>query len=165
MFYLSASKPSSHQVRDREAWHAAVHGITRIRQDLAAKQQSHQAHKYNTLSIQVALMVKNLAVNAGDAGSIPGSGRSPGEGNGNPNKYSCLENPKDKGTWRAAVHRFAKSQTQLEQLTMHARNRQGIMSLIGGSRTANGGPVHLFLSPNCFPVLSSFHFLSCTLCF
>ena len=96
MFYLSASKPSSHQVRDRKAWHAAVHGITRIRQDLAAKQQSHQAHKYNTLSIQVALMVKNLAVNAGDAGSIPGSGRSPGEGNSNPLQYSCLENPMDR---------------------------------------------------------------------
>ena len=96
MFYLSASKPSSHQVRDREAWHAAVHGITRVRQDLAAKQQSHQAHKYNTLSIQVALMVKNLAVNAGDAGSIPESGRSPGGGNSNPLQYSCLENPMDR---------------------------------------------------------------------
>ena len=96
MFYLSASKPSSHQVRDREAWHAAVHGITRVRQDLAAKQQHHQAHKYNALSIQVALMVKNLAVNAGDTGSIPGSGRSPGEGNSSPLQYSCLENPMDR---------------------------------------------------------------------
>ena len=91
--------------------------------------------------------------------------RSLEEGNGNPIQCSCLENPKDKGTWWATVHRFAKSQTQLKQLTMHTCNRQGIMSLIGGSRTANGGPVHLFLSPNCFPVLSSFHFLSCTLRF
>ena len=61
---------------------------------------------------QVALVVKNLPANAGDArevGSIPGSGRSPGEGNGNPLQYSCLENPMDGGAWRAAVPRVAKS--------------------------------------------------------
>ena len=46
-------------------------------------------------------------------GYIPGWGRSPGEGNGNPFQYSCLENPMDKGTWKAAVHGVAKSQTQL----------------------------------------------------
>ena len=49
----------------------------------------------------------------GDAGSIPESGRSPGEGNGNPLKYSCLENPMDKGAWRATVHGVTKSQTRL----------------------------------------------------
>ena len=48
-----------------------------------------------------------------DAGSIPGSGRSPGEGNGNPLQYSCLENPMDGGAWWATVHRVTKSQTQL----------------------------------------------------
>ena len=47
---------------------------------------------------------KESASNAGDLGSIPGSGRSPGEGNGNPLQYSCLENPTDRGGWRAAVH-------------------------------------------------------------
>ena len=47
---------------------------------------------------------KESACNAGDLGSIPGSGRSPGEGNGNPLQYSCLENPMDKGVWQATVH-------------------------------------------------------------
>ena len=54
--------------------------------------------------------------NAGDtrdAGSIPGSGRSPGEGNGTPLQYSCLENPTGRGTWLATVHGAPKSQTQL----------------------------------------------------
>ena len=48
---------------------------------------------------------------AGDADSIPGSGRSPGEGNGNPLQYSCLENPKDRGAWRAIVHGVAELDT------------------------------------------------------
>ena len=47
---------------------------------------------------------KASVCNAGDLGSIPGLGRSPGEGNGNPLQYSCLENPMDKGAWRATVH-------------------------------------------------------------
>ena len=47
---------------------------------------------------------KESACNAGDLGSIPGLGRSPGEGNGNPLQYSCLENPMDKGVWQATVH-------------------------------------------------------------
>ena len=46
-------------------------------------------------------MVNNLPANAGDVGSIPGSGKSPGGGNGNPLQYSCLGNPMDRGTWRA----------------------------------------------------------------
>ena len=49
-------------------------------------------------------VVENLTANAGAAGSIPGSGRSPGGGNGNPVQYSCLENPMNKGAWRATVH-------------------------------------------------------------
>ena len=55
---------------------------------------------------QVALVVKNLPANAGDVrdeSSIPGLGRSPGEGNGNPLQYSCVENPMDRGAWRAIV--------------------------------------------------------------
>ena len=48
-----------------------------------------------------------------DSGSIPGSGRSPGEGNGNPLQYSCLENPMDRGAWWATVHGVAKSWIQL----------------------------------------------------
>ena len=56
---------------------------------------------------------KESACNAGDLSSIPGSGRSPGEGNGNPLQYSCPENPMDSGAWRATVHRVAKSRTRL----------------------------------------------------
>ena len=48
--------------------------------------------------------VRNLSANAGDSGSIPGLGRSLGEGNGNPLQYSCLENPMDRGAWWATVH-------------------------------------------------------------
>ena len=60
----------------------------------------------------MALSVKNLPANAEDvrdAGSIPGSGRSPGQGNGNPLQYSCLENSKDRGTWRAIAHGVTES--------------------------------------------------------
>ena len=53
----------------------------------------------------------------GDLGSIPGSGRSPGEGNGNPLQYSCLENPMDRGAWRATVHGVSKSRIQLKDFT------------------------------------------------
>ena len=52
-----------------------------------------------------------MQVDSGDTGLIPGSGRSPGRGHGNPLQYSCLENPMDRGAWRAAVHRVAQSQT------------------------------------------------------
>ena len=60
---------------------------------------------------------KEPAYNAGDAGLIPGLGRSPGGGNGNPIQYSCLENPMERGDWQATVHRVAWSQTQLKQLS------------------------------------------------
>ena len=63
---------------------------------------------------QVVLMVKNSPANAGDVkdtGSIPGSGRFPGGGHGNPLQYSCLENPMDRGAWWAMVHRVAQYQT------------------------------------------------------
>ena len=58
---------------------------------------------------------KASAYNAGDPGSIPGSRRSPGEGNGNPLKYSCLGNPMDRGAWQATVHGVAKSQDTTKQ--------------------------------------------------
>ena len=60
---------------------------------------------------------KESAGNAGDWASIPGSGRSPGRGNGNPPQCSCLKNPMDRGAWWAMVHRAAKSQTQLSTST------------------------------------------------
>ena len=57
------------------------------------------------------------ACNAGDLGSIPRSGKSPGEGNGTPLQYSCLENPMDRGAWWATIHGVAKSQTWLSDFT------------------------------------------------
>ena len=69
-----------------------------------------------TKDVQASLVAqtrKKLVCNAGNLGSIPGSGRSPGKGNGNPLQYSCLGNPKDRGAWQAMVHGVTKSQTQL----------------------------------------------------
>ena len=68
------------------------------------------------MASQVALVVKNLPTNSGDIrdeDSVPGLGRSPGEGNGNTLQYSCLGNPMDRGAWRATVHGVAKSWTRL----------------------------------------------------
>ena len=62
-------------------------------------------------------VVKASACNAGDPGLIPGLGRSPGEGNGNPLQYSCLENPMDGRAWWAIVHGVTKSRTQLSNFT------------------------------------------------
>ena len=62
----------------------------------------------------MALLVKNLPTSAGDrrdVGSVPGLGRSPGGGHGNPLQYSCLENPTDRGAWKTTVPRAEKSQT------------------------------------------------------
>ena len=67
---------------------------------------------------------KASACNVGDAGSISGSGRSPGEGNGNPLQHTCLENPMDGGAWWAAFCGVAKSQTRLSDFTfMHWRRK------------------------------------------
>ena len=70
----------------------------------------------------VALVVNNPPGNAGvrNAGSIPGSGRSPGGGHNNLLQYPCLENPMDRGVWWATLHRVTKNRTQLECLSMHA---------------------------------------------
>ena len=68
------------------------------------------------------IVVRNLPANAGDAGeidSIPGSGKNPRKGNGNPLQYSCLENPTDRGAWQATVHGVPKSQTQLSDFHIH----------------------------------------------
>ena len=72
---------------------------------------------FRTKTISSRILGASLVAPAGHAGehSIPGSGRSPGGGNGNPLQYSCLENPMDGGAWRAAVHGVAKSQTRLKR--------------------------------------------------
>ena len=76
----------------------------------------------DSVAFQVVLVVKNLLDNANagdvrDTGLIPGLGRSPGGGNGNPLLYSCLENSMDRGAWRAIVHGVAKELDRTEQLT------------------------------------------------
>ena len=71
-------------------------------------------------------MVKDLSSNAGDPGSILGSGRSPGEGNGNSLQYSCQGNPMDRGAWMAKVHGVAESD-KTEQLTLSLMVYLGIM--------------------------------------
>ena len=74
-----------------------------------------------------SLEVKTSDSNAGDPGSIPGSGRSPGEGNGNPLQYSCLENPMDGEAWWATIHGVAKSWTRLSDFTFtfHTNVKEG----------------------------------------
>ena len=75
---------------------------------------------------------KVSACNAGDLGSVPGLGRSPGEGNGNPLQFSCLENPMDRGAWWATVHGVAKSRTRLNDFFFSPLDisslREGIIS-------------------------------------
>ena len=68
-----------------------------------------------------AQMVGNTPANSGDVGMSPGWGRSPGEGSGNPLQSSCLENPMDRGAWRATVHGVAKSQTWVSNEHLHPR--------------------------------------------
>jgi len=76
----------------------------------------------------VVLVVKNPptnAVDSADLGLIPGLERSPGRRHGNPLQCSCLENPMDRKTWQAAVHRVEKSQTRMKRLSMqHTQNSQ-----------------------------------------
>ena len=112
-------------VMNREAWRAAVHGVTRsqtwlsnwTKLILSAQEMKRLSYWSLIQAWDMAQLVKNLPANAGDARdtcSIPESGRSPGECNGNPLQYSCLENSMDRGTWQATVHAgVTKSQTWL----------------------------------------------------
>ena len=78
---------------------------------------------YNNIGIELLTYLhggsdsKASTCNEGDPGSIPGSGRSPGEGNGNPLQYPSLENSTDGGAWWATVHRITKNQTPLSDFT------------------------------------------------
>ena len=81
------------------------------------------------------------AYDAGDPGSIPWLGRSPGEGNGNPLQYSCLENPMDRGAWRATGHGVAKSQTGLSDFTFTFTDVQD--GCLGTSLVVQGLRIHL----------------------
>ena len=118
-------------------------GLQRVRQDLATEQQQlmwvdvesvtqsevsqKEKNKYCIL-IRIYRIQdfpgssdgKASVYNAGDPGSIPGLGRSAGEGNGNPLQYYCLENPMDRGAWQATVHGVAKSWTRLSDFTIES---------------------------------------------
>ena len=77
--------------------------------------------------LQTALVVKTPPASAGgvrDPGSIPGSGRAPGGGQGKPLQCSCLENPMDRRAWWATVHSVAKSRTQLKRLSIHTHREE-----------------------------------------
>ena len=76
--------------------------------------------------IYVCSVGKESKCNAGDQGSIPGLGRSPREGSGNPLQYSCLENPMERVAWWATVRGVAKSWTRLKQLSTHAERNKNI---------------------------------------
>ena len=90
-------------VMDREAWRAVIHGVVKSQTRL-----SDCTEQFPWWSDG-----KEPACDAGDLGSIPGSGRSPGGGHGNSLRYSHLENPMDRGDWQAKVHGVAKSLTRL----------------------------------------------------
>ena len=92
----------------------------------------------HTWASQVAQWVKNLPTNAGDTegtGSAPGYGRSPRGGHGNPLQYFFLEDPMDRGTWWATVHRVLKSQPRLKRLSTHIRIFPCTLSV--GTRSSN----------------------------
>ena len=97
---------------DRGAWQAAVRGVTKSR-----TQGNYRSSCCLPCDFPVLQMVNSSAYNSGDLGSIPGSERSPGERNGNPLQYSCLENPIDRETWLATIHGVAKSWIRLSDFT------------------------------------------------
>ena len=80
-------------------------------------------------------MIKNLPANAGDVGLIPGLGRYPGEGNGNPLQYSCLGNPMDRRAWQTTVHRVAKESDTTEGLN---NNRTHFNTKLKGKQPGKG---------------------------
>ena len=88
---------------------------------------SLETHWVTRVASQVALVVKNQPANAGDVrdvGSVPGSGRFPGGGQGSPLQYSCLDNPMDRGAWRATVCGVKESQTKWSRLAQHSVTRK-----------------------------------------
>ena len=99
-------------------------------------------------------VVKNPPANAGDireVGSIPGLGRSPGAGYGDPLQYSCLENPKDRGARRATVHRVEKSQTGLKRLSSRRHTSDQacthVLELNQTTGSCSGPPAQLSAAP------------------
>ena len=116
--------------------------------------------------VQARTHAINPPASSGDAGLIPGSGRSPGEGNGNPLQYSCLGNPKDRGDSWAIVHGVTKSQTQLSNTTTtpgptathiwasHGsyRGSPSSVTILGDLKLLQHGPRTLFLLLKTWPI-------------
>ena len=94
-------------MKDREAWHAAVLGVAKSCLQLSDRMTT--TIKDFRLDQNSSSDSKASACKVGDLGLIPGLGRYPGEGTGNPLQYSCLENSMDRGTWQTTVHGVAKS--------------------------------------------------------
>ena len=110
--------------RDGGAWWDAIYGVTQSRPRLKRLSSSSSSSRHNCGLPRGALAVKHLPASAGDIsdpGWIPGLGRSPGVGNGSPLQSLCLENPMDRGAWRATVLGVTKSLTLPKQLSSHAR--------------------------------------------
>ena len=103
-------------------------------------------------------VVKNPPANAGDPGSIPGLGRSLGEGHGNPFQYSCLGNPMDREAWWATVHGLAKSQVRLSNSTT-----TNVVLVSGAQQSDSVIHVYLFLF-QFFSHLGYYRILSRVLC-
>ena len=114
MFGISTNQIST--VEPIALGHLTLHVLQQAEQYLGVGQYG-KLSQYKLISgFPGGLAVKNSPANArasGDAGSIPGPGRSPGKGNGSPLQYSCPENSRDRGAWWATVHGVEKSQTQL----------------------------------------------------
>ena len=90
-----------------------------LNEETEVTQQANRMYSFPDGSV-----VKNLPATARDVGLITGLGRFSGEGNGNPLQYSCLENPMDRGAWRATVHGVVKSRTRLATEQQHSFKRQ-----------------------------------------
>ena len=103
---------------------------------------------------------RESACNVGDPGSIPGLGRSPGEGHGNPLQYSCLENPMDRGAWKAEGLRVAQSQTWLKWLSRSSRSTPHRMVRGGGMNWETGIDTYTLLILSVSSVQSSRSVLS-----
>ena len=125
--------------RDGAAWWAAVYGVAQSRTRLKRLSSSSSSSSYYATGLPWWLRCKESACNTGYLGSIPGSGRLPGEGNRYPFQNSCLENPMNRGAWWATVHRVAK-----KRLSTHARRRPHTYLLIKSSSLKQGWPLPVY---------------------
>ena len=113
------------------------------------------------------LSCKESSCNAGDAGSIPAPGRSPGGGHGDPLQYyPCLENPMDRGAWRATVRGVAQSRTQLKRLSLHAHSFTDSKTTLESSTVEKPAATTAYWTKDSFPrkALISLPWLTCGAC-